>query len=70
MNYPMTKKVNVTGDNTRMYWTFRALARMGISVEPDAAVQIYTDEKGWRMNEINYASIEELLQALDSIPAS
>ena len=70
MNYPMTKKVNVTGDNTRMYWTFRALARMGISVEPDATVQIYTDEKGWRMNEINYASIEELLQALDSIPAS
>lgn len=70
MNYPMTKKVNVTGDNTRMYWTFRALARMGISVEPDAEVQIFIDENGWRMKDINYASIGDLLRALDSIPTS
>ncbi|NLO69618.1 MAG: ABC transporter ATP-binding protein [Porphyromonadaceae bacterium] len=64
MNYPMTKKVNVVGDKTRIYWTFRALARIGISVEPDAETLITINNDGWNMNSQTYKTIESLLKAL------
>lgn len=64
MNYPMTKKVHVTGDKTRLYWTFRALARIGISVEPDAETVINIDENGWNLNGQKFETIEGLLEAL------
>lgn len=66
MNYPMTKKVNVTGDKTRLYWTLRALARLGISVEADAEMLIEIDEMGWKMDGQNFETIEQLLRVLSS----
>jgi len=67
MNYPMTKKVWVSGDKTRMYWTFRALARAGYAVMQDADVQILVTESGWLLNDKNIFTVEELLLELECI---
>jgi iron complex transport system ATP-binding protein len=61
MNYPMARKVWVSGDKTRMYWTLRALARAGYAVMQDADVQILVTEDGWVLNEKNIFTVEELL---------
>jgi len=65
MNYPMTKKVWVYGDKTRMYWTLRALARAGYMVVQDATTQILVTENGWTLNEKDIHTVEELLQELN-----
>lgn len=67
MNYPMTKSVWVSGNKTRMYWTLRALARAGFMVVEDADNHISVGEEGWRMNDIDYSTIEELLLALNNL---
>lgn len=64
MNYPMTKKVWVVGDKTRMYWTLRALARAGYMVVQEAETVILVTEGGWQLNEKNITTIEELLYEL------
>lgn len=64
MNYPMTKKVWVSGDKTRMYWTLRALARAGYVVVQDAEVKILVTENGWRLNEKEIPTVDELLREL------
>jgi iron complex transport system ATP-binding protein len=64
MNYPMTKKVGVSGDKTRMYWTLRALARAGYVVVQDADVQILVTEQGWTLNKKDISTVEELLHEL------
>jgi len=64
MNYPMTNKVWVSGDKTRMYWTLRALARAGYAVVQDAEVTILVTEQGWTLNENNISTVEELLKQL------
>jgi len=64
LNYPMTKKVWVSGDKTRMYWTLRALARAGYMVVQDAEVQILVTEQGWKLKELEINTVEELLQQL------
>jgi len=64
MNYPMTKKVWVSGDKTRMYWTLRALARAGYVVMQDADLQILVTENGWILTEKNISTVEELLSEL------
>jgi len=67
MNYPMQKKVAVSGDKTRMYWTFRALARAGFMVVENANVHILITSEGWVMNDERFYSIETLLQSLNNI---
>lgn len=67
MNYPMTKKVWVSGDKTRMYWTLRALARAGYVVVADAGVHILVTEKGWMLNEKSISTVEELLYDLNQL---
>lgn len=64
MNYPLTKKVSVSGDKTRMYWTLRALARKGIAVEPNAGICIEITEKGWVVDGKTHPTIENLLETL------
>ena len=64
MNYPMTKKVWVSGDKTRMYWTLRALARAGYVVVQDAEVKILVTEQGWYLNNKEILTVEELLSEL------
>ena len=66
LNYPMTKKVWVSGDKTRMYWTLRALARAGYVVVQDAEVKILVTELGWRLNEKEISTIDELLIELEN----
>lgn len=61
MNYPMTKKVWVEGDKTRMYWTLRALARAGFMVVPEANIRIKVNANSWQVNEQIFESIETLL---------
>jgi len=63
----MTKKVWVSGDKTRMYWTFRALARAGYAVVQNAGVQILVTESGWLLNDKSIATVEELLQELGAL---
>ena len=65
MNYPMTKKVWVSGDKTRMYWTLRALARAGYMVVQGAKVQILVNELGWELNEKDISTVEDLLKELE-----
>lgn len=64
MNYPMTKKVWVSGNKTRMYWTLRALARGGYMVVQDAEVQISVTENSWIVEKEEFLSIEKLLEKL------
>ena len=66
MNYPMNKKVWVSGDKTRMYWTLRALARAGYEVVQDAEVQILVTETGWTLNGKIILSVEDLLYELET----
>jgi len=66
MNYPMTRKVWVSGDKTRMYWTLRALARAGYMVVEDAEIQISVSESGWKINEKIIDSVEKLLNELEN----
>ena len=65
MNYPMTKKVWVEGDKTRMYWTLRALARAGYMVVQDADIVILVTSTGWIINDKKIETVEKLLNALD-----
>lgn len=65
MNYPMTKKVWVTGDKTRMYWTLRALARAGFMVVQDAEFHISVTETSWIVDNAEYQSVEKLLEKLN-----
>jgi len=65
MNYPMTKKVWVEGDKTRMYWTLRALARAGFMVVPEANIRIKVNANSWQVNEQIFESIETLLLFLE-----
>jgi iron complex transport system ATP-binding protein len=67
MNYPMSKKVWVSGNKTRMYWTLRALARAGYMVVQGSDVQISVTETGWLLNEKNIVTVEELLQDLNQL---
>jgi len=62
MNYPMTRQVQVSGDKTRMYWTFRALARAGYEVVMEAPVHIQITETGWKINDTELHSVEDLLK--------
>lgn len=64
MNYPLTQKVSVKGDKTRMYWTLRALARAGFEVVPDAELCIEVTEKNWNINERIFTSVDSLLSEL------
>lgn len=64
MNYPMTKKVWVQGNKTRMYWTLRALARAGFMVVPDSEIVIETTQNSWKIGETEFLSIENLLKSL------
>ena len=65
LNYPMTHKVWVSGDKTRMYWTLRALARAGYMVVEDADTQILVTENGWKYNQNELHTVEELLSSLN-----
>ncbi|MBP8903164.1 MAG: hypothetical protein KBG43_00950, partial [Paludibacteraceae bacterium] len=65
MNYPLSKKISVSSsNNARLYWTLRALARAGYSVENEATTQIQITENGWEMESISFSTIEDLLAAL------
>lgn len=66
MNYPMTRKVWVEGDKTRMYWTFRALARAGYMVVQEAEIRIKITDKGWLLDDELMLSVEDLLSKLDN----
>ena len=64
MNYRLTKKLSLTGDNTRLYWTLRALARSGFYVTDDAETHIDITDKGWELNGKIHPDIETLLNEL------
>ena len=66
MNYPMSRRVGVSGDKTRMYWTLRALARAGYMVVEDADLTITVTESNWEMNDKNIYSVEQLLKELEA----
>jgi iron complex transport system ATP-binding protein len=67
MNYPMTKKVWVEGDKTRMYWTLRALARAGYMVVQEAEVVIKITPESWIIDNEELKTVEELLVKLNVI---
>lgn len=65
MNYTLPKKISVSSsDNTRLYWTLRALARAGYSVESGASTTITITENGWQMEGKLFETIESLLSTL------
>ena len=66
MNYPMTGKVWVTGNKTRMYWTLRALARAGYMVVPEADTVINVTESSWIVGDSTFYSIENLVGFLSA----
>ena len=68
MNYPLVKKLSVSGDKTRLYWTLRALARSGFSVTSDAKPHVEISEKGWKVNGEIFTTIEKLLKHLSDFP--
>lgn len=65
MNYKLTKKISVHSyEKTKLYWTFRALARAGFSVENDAENHIEITENGWLFKDNLFESIDVLLREL------
>ena len=68
MNYPLNKRLSVSGDKTRLYWTLRALARAGFSVTNEAETHINITEKGWEINGKINLTIEDLLQQIATFP--
>ena len=67
MNYPLTKEVWVEGDKTRIYWTFRALARAGYRVVKDAEVVIRIEYDAWLVNNKRLSTIKNLLNELEQV---
>lgn len=65
MNYPLTRKVWVEGDKTRMYWTLRALARAGYMVVQDAQLVVKISSDSWFIEQQELKSVEALLALLD-----
>ncbi|MGC3977035.1 MAG: ABC transporter ATP-binding protein [Paludibacteraceae bacterium] len=66
MNYALHKKVHLSGEKTKMYWTLRALARAGYFVTEDAEVKIVIGEKDWHLNNKHFSTIDSLLSELDT----
>lgn len=67
VNYTTHKPICVSGDQMRVYWTVRALARMGYCGEEEADIRITASADGWLLNNsIRYKSLERLL---DDLPA-
>lgn len=65
MNYQLKHKIAVhSDDKTMLYWTFRALARVGYSVESEADKELVIKEKNWIYREKTYNNIGDLLNAL------
>ena len=67
LNYPMSRKVWVSGNKTRMYWTLRALARAGYMVVEEAEMKILVTETGWKLKDKEIDSVEILLHELNQI---
>jgi iron complex transport system ATP-binding protein len=64
MNYPMVRKIWVSGDKTRMYWTLRALARAGFEVVESADNKIVVKDNCWEYKNKSFYTIESLLAEL------
>jgi iron complex transport system ATP-binding protein len=65
MNYPLKKTISIAGEPMRMYWTLRALARIGVGAEENAAPKIEITDAHWKMNGTIFNSIKDLLQELE-----
>jgi len=66
LNYPLTKKISVSSkDKTKLYWTLRALARAGFSVESDSNIKVEISPEGWILEGKSYPTIESLLGRLN-----
>ena len=63
----MSRKVWVSGNKTRMYWTLRALARAGYMVVEEAEMKIFVTETGWKLKDKEIDSVEILLHELNQI---
>ncbi len=65
MCYTLPKKISVTSsDNSRLYWTLRALARAGYSVEAGTPALITITDSGWEMDGKLFRTIGSLLETL------
>lgn len=64
MNYPLQKEISATGDNIRLYWTLRALARIGYKVVENADIKIQITENGWILGNEKFENVEDLLKNL------
>lgn len=69
MSYDLHKKVSIEGDNTKMYWTLRALARAGYYADDNTKIHISIEKNGWEINNELYPTIESLLSKLNEIYA-
>lgn len=70
MNYPMTRKISVSGNKLRMYWTLRALARAGFMVVDDADLKVDILENSWILNGREFPTVEALLTRLNQGPGT
>ncbi|MDR0370440.1 MAG: ABC transporter ATP-binding protein [Prevotellaceae bacterium] len=64
MNYPLDKEATVFGEKTRLYWTLRALARIGYRAVPNAVTQIEITDTSWKTGKQEFRHIENLLNYL------
>lgn len=64
MNYPLQKEISATGDNIHLYWTLRALARIGYKVVENADIKIQITENGWILGNEKFENVEDLLKNL------
>ncbi len=66
MNYPLEKEICISGDKTRLYWTLRALARIGYRAVSKADRKIEVGEKDWLLDGKRIETMESLLAELES----
>ncbi len=64
MNYCCTKPIKIVGEKEQLYWTTRALARLGYCGQSEADVVVEVRNNSWKLGGIVYESLEALIPEL------
>ncbi len=67
MNYTCIKPIQVVGEKTQLYWTIRALARLGYRAEASAQVVVEVRKDSWQVGDSEFFTLEELISYLSSL---
>ncbi len=64
VNYACTRPIQVIGQGERLYWTVRALARLGFCAQEQANLKVEIKDNQWYHNNQAYDTLESLIPHL------